>query len=297
MSEPAIIDLSTTSTNDTVENCRQLESGYVLYFDKIPFDIPNEDREFLLHTEQANSRLHKNISYRPMSGVLNGVDSNTVGRDRLQAIMKRFSQNVTGFVELVLAPYQGKYKLDYASFRPLEEEGRNLPLHRRNDLLHVDAFPTRPTKGGRILRVFANINPRDARVWNIGEPFHVFMPKLGKGVTPQFRSSLTRGLVKAAATIGLPMADRSPYDEYMLFLHHWMKEHGEFQSNCPKQELSFPPGSAWMVYTDGVPHAVMHGRYALEQTFIVLPKAFVVPEIAPVNVLERVSGRMMVDPA
>jgi len=62
-------------------------------------------------------------------------------------------------------------KLDFASFRPLEEQGRDLSLHKRNDLLHVDAFPSRPTHGGRILRVFANINPSVGRVWNVGEPF------------------------------------------------------------------------------------------------------------------------------
>jgi hypothetical protein len=39
--------------------------------------------------------------------------------------------------------------------------------------LHVDAFPSRPIRGERILRVFTNIHPdsTQARVWRVGEPF------------------------------------------------------------------------------------------------------------------------------
>ena len=61
--------------------------------------------------------------------------------------------------------------MDYASFRPVEEEGRELPLRHRNDLLHLDAFPTRPTHGARILRAFTNLHPTKERVWATSEPF------------------------------------------------------------------------------------------------------------------------------
>jgi hypothetical protein len=50
-----------------------------------------------------------------------------------------------------------------------------------------------------------------------------------------------------------------------------------------------------MVYTDGVPHAVMSGQFALEQTFIVSPAALVSPDVAPVHVLEAATGRSMVN--
>ena len=44
------------------------------------------------------------------------------------------------------------------SYRPVEEATRKLRLKARNDLLHVDAFPTRPTNGWRILRCFVLID-------------------------------------------------------------------------------------------------------------------------------------------
>ena len=54
--------------------------------------------------------------------------------------------------------------------------------------------------------------------------------------------------------------------------------------------MQFAPGSSWMVYTETVPHAVLAGQYALEQTFLVDPAAMVAPESAPVAVLEKMAG-------
>jgi hypothetical protein len=283
----AIVDVSKYDLKQAPWHCDQLERGKVLFFSHVPFDFPDADREFLLSQKQTGSRFHKNISYRPAKDLLKGVDENSPDRERMNAIMRDFSASVTKFVSQFLAPYAGKMKLDFASFRPLEEQGRDLSLHKRNDLLHVDAFPSRPTHGARILRVFANINPSVGRVWNVGEPFHDFLPKLMQTtrIGPS-TSGLGRALAHMASKIGLPVPDRSPYDEFMLYLHDWLKENADFQKNAPKQELVFPPGSSWMVYTDGVPHAAMSGQYALEQTFIVPREALVTPQVAPCQVLE-----------
>ena len=51
--------------------------------------------------------------------------------------------------------YAATWKPDRGSYRPEEEATRRLRLTARNDLIHVDAFPNRPTQGYRILRVFA----------------------------------------------------------------------------------------------------------------------------------------------
>ncbi|HET7871049.1 MAG TPA: Kdo hydroxylase family protein [Terriglobales bacterium] len=294
-SSAALIEVGSYSPEQARWYCDQLEHGKVLFFEHTPFEFPDEDARFLLSQKQTGSRFHKNISYRPSADLLKGVDTGSADRERLHGIMKRFSEQVTGFLSRFLAPYAGKLKLDFASFRPLEEQGRDLPLHKRNDLLHVDAFPTRPTRGGRILRVFVNINPAASRIWNVGEPFHEFLPKtLAKEtLNPPRRGAMAAGLAAFASRLGLPVADRSPYDEYMLYLHDWLKENADFQAHSPKFELAFKPGCCWMVYTDGVPHAVMSGQYALEQTFIVPADALVSPQVAPVRVLEEVTGMKM----
>ena len=144
------------------EWCERLEQGAILFFPKTPIALADEDLQFLRGQQQTDSSLHKNIAYKPKADELSGVDTKTAkpaAVDRLRSIMRGYSQSVTAFLTGFLSPYAGQWQLDYASFRPQEEEGRDLPLRRRNDLLHTDAFPTRPTHGARILRFFNNIHP------------------------------------------------------------------------------------------------------------------------------------------
>ena len=75
----------------------------------------------------------------------------------------------------------------------------------------------------------------------------------------------------------------------MNHFHNWLKENDDFQKNCVKTAIDFPPGSTWLVYTD-VPHAVLTGQFALEQTFIVHLDGMVTPQRAPIRVLERLEG-------
>src|SRR6185369_2063617 len=91
--------------------------------------------------------------------------------EKLKEILKNYSKRVTEFLAVFLSPYAKEWKHDYASFRPFQELGRNLRLRARNDLLHVDAFPTRPLHDARILRFFTNINPAESRKWITSKPF------------------------------------------------------------------------------------------------------------------------------
>jgi|SRR5215469_10988278 len=279
--------------------CAELEAGGVLYFPKTPLPIPRDDLDVLLGQQQTGSRLHKNIAYKPNRDELTGVDAKSSPAaevERLHQIMRRYSRAVEGFLARFLAPYERRWVLDYASYRPIEEEGRDLPTRRRNDLLHTDAFPTRPTKGWRILRFFHNIHPTRTRDWVVGEAFPRVVGNFapGKLAVPRADGALTRagkGLAKATGLAGLvPQWKRTPYDEFMMQLHNAMKEDSAFQGACAKEYFQFAPGSSWMVYTETVPHAVLAGQFALEQTFLVDPAAMVTPESAPVRVLETMAG-------
>jgi len=77
----------------------------------------------------------------------------------------------------------------------------------------------------------------------------------------------------------------------MLRFHDYMKERQDFQEGCRKIRIEFPPGSTWICYTDSVPHAVLSGRFALEQTFIIPLSSLVIPEQAPIRVLEKLAGK------
>jgi 3-deoxy-D-manno-oct-2-ulosonic acid (Kdo) hydroxylase len=274
--------------------CGELEAGNILYFPRTPFDFPPEDMQFLLTRKQTDTALHKNIAYRPAVDRITGVEeSYGPGVERLRAVVRGYSQRSTKFLDELLTPYAGKWKLDYASYRPLEERGRPARLRARNDLPHVDAFPTRPTNGDRILRLFTNINPTQNRVWVTTQTFEVIGPQFAKSIglpRAQGSGALARAFRTIAKTVRVPGAGRSPYDEFMHDCHNSMKENSEFQESCPKQRWEFPPNSTWIVFTDFVSHAVLEGQYALEQTFIVSRDAMVRPELSPLRILEKLAG-------
>jgi len=282
--------------------CTQLEAGDILYFPETPVRLRREDLAFLLGQQQTDSSLHKNIAYKPNIDKLSGVDTKSADAAavaRLLEIMRAYSQHVVQFLTKFLSPYQARWRLDYASFRPQEEEGRDLALRKRNDLLHTDAFPTRPTHGARILRFFNNIHPTRARDWVVGDPFATvvkqFAPEQIAPVPDNTVSRAAKGLGRAVGLgAAIPSIKRSPYDDFMMRFHNFLKENTRFQAECAKYPWQFPAGSSWMVYTDTVPHAVLAGQYALEQTLLVEPDALVAPETSPLKVLEKIAGTALV---
>ena len=165
--------------------------------------------------------------------------------------------------------------------------------------MHVDAFPTRPTRGNRILRCFTNINPSRSRNWLTTDRFPKLAEKFAKdaGLDEIARSGDAKGswVNRLRRAVGLKVINRSAYDKFMLRFHDYLKENSDFQQNCEKIHIAFPPLATWMCYTDSVPHAVLSGQYALEQTFIIPMKALVLPEKAPIRVLERMAGRALVN--
>jgi hypothetical protein len=285
------------------EWCAQLEAGDILFFPRTPIAFAPGDVEFLLGQQQTDSSLHKNIAYKPALDALSGVDTKTADAAavaRLQGIMRFYSSATAAFLGGFLAPYSRRWKLDYASFRPQEEQGRDLALRKRNDLLHTDAFPTRPTHGARILRFFNNIHPTRTRDWVVGEPFPSLVRQFAPAqiALPAPENAASKAAKALARGIGLgsaiPSLKRSPYDDFMMRFHNFLKENEAYQAGAAKQPWHFPAGSSWMVYTDTVPHAVLTGQYALEQTFLVAPEAMVTPNASPLAVLEAMAGARLV---
>src|SRR5271163_4105693 len=202
--------------------CELLEKGQILFFRELPFHFPIEDQDFLLAQPWTELRLHKNVSYRPSEDLLRGVSGNARTIERLHTIMRNYSAQVIEFLTRFLPAYAGKWILDFSSFRPIEEEGRDLPIHKRNDLLHVDAFPSRPTHGGRILRVFTNLNPKRPRVWETTDKFPMLVKTFADDAgLPSFaRESGSAGekirktFAPVFKAVGVKGMDRSAYDRF-----------------------------------------------------------------------------------
>ncbi|HSX10413.1 MAG TPA: Kdo hydroxylase family protein [Chlamydiales bacterium] len=282
--------------------CEELENGNILFLPSIPFPFPQEEIDFLLAQRQGGSTARKNIAYKPQLDKITNHDTNDpIAAEKLKGILRNYSKRVTDFLSLLLAPYAKGWKHDYASFRPFQEKGRKLRTRARNDLLHVDAFPTRPLHGTRILRFFTNINPTESRHWITSKGFADLAKDYAETVTIppstgyDLKSRLARKMMQLLRSTGFKVPLRSPYDHFMLNMHNFLKENGTFQANCPKDHWDFPPGSCWAVFTDQVSHAAMSGQYALEQTFLVPQSVLLCPEKSPVSVLERMSGKNLVN--
>jgi hypothetical protein len=278
----------------TEEEYRRLERGDVLYFPTTPFDIPDEDRSFLLSQKQSE-RFHKNISYRPQQDKLKGVDADSSdGFRRMHEVMRSYSRAAISFCERFFPRYAAHWRVDYASFRPIEEQGRQVKFKARNDLIHLDAFPTRPSHGNRLLRMFTNINPERERVWvsagNFEELAERYAKEVGLPAPPRPFTRLSRNTVRLLNRMGLPVIDRPDYDRFMLRFHDFLKHREDVQQNPQNERWEFPPGSTWICFTDTTSHACLSGQYALEQTFMVARESLTAPEHAPITVLERMTG-------
>jgi hypothetical protein len=275
-----------------------LEEGNILLFPATPFDLPQEDQDLLRSTTQTGGSHHKNIAYRPAIDKVTNFDSASVhDPEKLRAVMRNYSERVLAFLRSFVPRYMDNCRIDYASFRPQEEEGRSLPLTKRNDLLHVDSFPTRPTSGDLILRTFTNINPVQSRVWLTSDPFRPLaeLYAMDAGLPRAAKGSMTQQFASLMRAAGLPLKDRSSYDRFMLGFHDYLKENEVYQKTCAKYRFEFPPNSTWMVFTDVVPHAVLSGQFALEQTVIVNRHNLLSSDNAPISILENICHRRLAE--
>ncbi len=265
---------------------QRLERGEILFWASAPFSLPEgDDRTFLL--QQRRSGLgHKHISHNPRTGETTGFTRQSGEQaERLGSILANFSRCVTDWLGEALPRYRGGCEPDRATFRPEEEAIRRLRLNARNDLLHVDAFPTRPARGRRILRVYANLHPTDPRIWATSEP----LPRLLSRYSGRLRRNSV-GWIQALGTniraLLRPAQERhSPADLFMLRLHDALKRDVRFQQKGSRRLWHFPPGSVWLAMTDGFTYGELRGQYALEHSFFVSPGVLACPEIAPATLI------------
>lgn len=268
-----------------------LECGEVLYYPTCPFSLPAEDDCRFLREQHLASAFHKNISYDPQRGDVTGFAQTSAEQaERLRVVLGAFAATATTWLASVLPRYATAWEPDRATLRPEEEATRRLRQTARNDLLHLDAFPNRPSQGRRILRLFVNINETEPRVWVTSETFARLLERYGRevGLPPSAGPAWVWQL--GADMLSLLRPGRQPralYDAFMRRLHHFLKANDEFQERAPRRFWKFAPGSAWLVFTDGVSHAELRGRFALEHSYFIAPHTLALPDQAPAALLER----------
>lgn len=265
-----------------------LEAGRVLFLPQLAFQVAPGEQRFLTPDVAGGDR--KNVSFDPASGKLGGSTLTGADSAALAAMIDRFGRQAAALVGGLVPRYAAHLERARTSYRPVEVKGRAQSPRHDDRLLHVDAFPTRPMRGRRILRLFSNIAPDNTpREWRVGEPFADYAARF----LPRIKAPLP-GAAFVMKTLGLTKGTRSAYDSIMLGLHDRGKYDSAWQANSPRAEVNFPAGSTWLCFTDAVLHAAMGGHMALEQTFHLPVEAMAHPEQTPLRMLEKLSGRALV---
>jgi hypothetical protein len=205
-----------------------LERGSIVVFPRCPVELPEPEQLDLLRRELPNWIKKKNISYHPESDRISGLDEACPLADLVYEVLTDHRRRVIDLLRGLTPDLTRHIEVGTCSFRPLQEQGRDLKAHASNELVHVDAGAYGATNGDRILRFFVNVNPEEDRVWATKGPFDELLKKYGPeaGLLPNGIGSLERGPVdklrslalRGAAQIGLPLAkvlDSSPYDRTM----------------------------------------------------------------------------------
>jgi len=261
-----------------------VEDGQVLYFPRLAFEVLPDEKPLL--REDMLAAGSRNVSLGA-DGVLKGAGGTAEEQHQLAAMVGRFRQQAQQFVDALLPEYKGQLRTAPTSFRPRQVETRAQSVRADDQRLHVDAFPSRPNYGERILRVFANVNPAGVpRVWRVGEPFEAVARQFLPRAKP-YRLWQAKALNALHVTKSL----RSEYDHLMLQLHDLMKFDAQYQQSGAQVSVPFAAGSVWVCYSDQATHAVMSGQYMMEQTLYLPPGREAHPQASPLAILTRLVGR------
>ncbi|WP_372528068.1 Kdo hydroxylase family protein [Piscinibacter sp.] len=262
-----------------------LEDGNVLSFPQLPFALAEVECRFL--DERWADGKAKNISLRWPGGELRGAAGTRRDLAELQALIARFAELSEAFALRLFPHYRGHLRRGNTSLRPTQVAGRVTSWRKDDTRLHVDAFPSNPMHGTRLLRVFCNVNTSgQPREWRVGEPFAAHARR--------YLPSITRPLPGSAwlmNALGITKRRRTEYDHVMLQLHDHAKADLEFQRSSPQARVDFAPGTTWVVYSDQVLHAAMAGQHMLEQTFYLDVEHLQRPETSPLRTLEHLLRR------
>lgn len=266
---------------------RSLEAGKVLFFPHLAFALQPEELPLLRESTLAPKA--RNVSL-DAQGSLKGAAGSAPEQAVLKALIERYRKQALQLVDSLFPSYAGQLRVAPTSFRPRQVETRKQSVRADDKRLHVDAFPTRPNYGERILRVFANINPRGVpRVWRVGADFEAIARQFLPRAKPY---RLWQAQVLNA--LGLTKSLRSEYDHCMLQLHDGMKRDDAYQRAGAQIEQRFPGGCVWVCYSDQAVHAAMSGQFMMEQTLYLPAGREADPASSPLQILTRLKGRALV---
>jgi hypothetical protein len=287
-----VLEVPTYRRDQTPDESQQqeltdaLESGSVVSLTGLDFPMSEAESRLLDPRILAKA---KNVSYNPATDSIGGTSCTGAEAEVLHQLLARYSRAARELVAKLFPSYRDRMRVKRTSLRPAEIAGRKSSWRKDDTRLHVDAFPSQPTHGSRILRVFCNVNPAGKpRVWRVGEPF--------EGVARRFLPGIGRpfpGSARVKRLLGLTKSVQSEYDFVMLKMHDAMKADDAYQASVGQEPVLFRPGTTWICYADSVSHAALSGQHQFEQTIEIPLEAMRDAAKSPLRILERMRRRAL----
>ncbi len=289
MTEVLTLDAALGPAAQAARAAEVLEGGGLILLPQTPFTVLPAETGLI--DPAVLSGAAKNISLDPATGEVGGSSLEGERKALMAAMIARYADFADGLIAKLLPGYTSALQRRRTSFRPGAVDTRALSPRKDDRRLHVDAFPSSPVQGRRILRVFSNVDPQGRdRVWEVGDQdFESFALDLSPHL--KGKGEAIRALMEV---LKITRGRRTAYDQAMLELHDHAKLDDAWQASAPRTRLAFPAGSSWIVYTDASLHAALSGQHAFEQTYLLPVEAMYHPDRSPLRALERVMGRALV---
>ena len=265
-----------------------LESGKILYFPHLTF--PFSKGEAAVFDSSWGLAGHS-VRYQRETGKIRGLKAELVISERVTRFMRRYDDLSLDLVHALFPDYRPNLRQIETRLERSDAQAGQSCTNKSDSGLHIDAFGNRPAGSERILRIFCNIDPTGRpRIWRIGEPFEHYARRFAHQVQPPLPGS--RNLLNM---LRVTKTKRSLYDHYMLTLRQLAAKDDHWQQHSRHERVEFPAGSAWMCFSDEIPHATLSGQFLLSQTFYLPLTAMRRPERSPQHTLARITDMSMVD--
>ena len=284
--------------NRARELCVELEKGNVLKLPKLPQLLT--EKEWLFFVE-AQKEKRKNFVYS-LQG--NKTFSFVKNKKNMAKILQKYEKNVSFFLSKLLQSYATFLQKESVFYYHKEEKKESFDQQRLKDLLDVSGNSRQISNGDRFLRFCTNIHPNKEKQWNSSFLFHEMIKKFGtKDIfvlmtkkRKKLSNKIERKMKKFLSMIGFSISVPSSYDYLMKDFYDFFKGNKKFSKTSTKQEWHFSPFSSWIFFSDATYLSSMEGEDVIGVNYIVSRKKMLNPETAPVSILERLLGDILVEP-
>jgi len=290
MSTPGVFELASYKRGQIpIKSVQQeltdaLENGDAVSLPSLDFPLSKEEAALLDPRILAQAR---SVSYTPATGKISGTCCIDQEKKRLTDLLSRYARTARDLAGILFPYYKEKLRLMRTSLRPAPM-GEPAASWRRDDTrLRIDAYPSHPTGGDRIMRVFCNVNPQDKPiVWRLGERFE----EVARHYAPQIGQPFP-GSAELRYVLRLTKTMRTEYDHIMLRMRDAMWADDVYQARVEPRPAPFAPGTTWFCFTDLASHGVLSGQHELVQTIFVPVEAMWDSKKSPLRILERLKNR------